>query len=105
MSEEEIEQKQNYLRTNILDRGYDANEFVNFLIGKKGQEGADISQWTFEDLEIVNKLIFLLFIIQCVNEFISSHNIPNIEINQSENYEQEQINDYISKIFSKEDKF
>lgn len=53
MSEEEIEQKQNYLRTNILDRGYDANEFVNFLVDKKGPDGADVSNWTFEDLQFV----------------------------------------------------
>ena len=34
MAEEEndplIEEKQNYLRQNILDRGYDGNAFANF---------------------------------------------------------------------------
>ena len=29
------EQKQNYLRQNILERGYDGNTFANFLIQKK----------------------------------------------------------------------
>ena len=35
MEEKEQEEKQNYLRQNILDKGYDANEFVSFLISKR----------------------------------------------------------------------
>jgi hypothetical protein len=37
------EEKQNFLRENILDKGYDVNEFVSFLKSKKGEEGADIA--------------------------------------------------------------
>ena len=65
MSEEEIEFKQNYLRTNILDKGYDGNEFLNFLIGKKGQEGADVNKWTIEDLHIVIIFSFYIHILVC----------------------------------------
>ena len=44
-----------FLRENILDKGYDANEFLSFLIQKKGgEDGADINQWTMEDLYDVN---------------------------------------------------
>ena len=54
MSEEGIIKKQMFLRENILDKGYDANEFLSFLIQKKGgEDGADINQWTMEDLYIV----------------------------------------------------
>ena len=36
------EEKQNYLRKNILDKGYDANEFINYIENKKGEEGKNI---------------------------------------------------------------
>ena len=32
------EEKQNYLRVNILEKGYDAEDFVAFLTTKKGEE-------------------------------------------------------------------
>ena len=65
MSEKEQEEKQNYLRQNILDKGYDANEFVSFLISKKGEAASDISNWSMKDLHLV------------VQEFISIHKNEN----------------------------
>ena len=60
------EEKQNFLRENILDKGYDTNMFVEFLMGKKGEEGADVGNWSMNDLQLV------------VKEFISMHsNINN----------------------------
>ena len=53
-----IEEKQNFLREKILDKGYDTSQFVQFLTEKKGEDGADVANWTMEDL------------IQVVNEFI-----------------------------------
>ena len=53
------EEKQNFLRENILDQGYDVNMFVEFLIGKKGEDGADVGNWSMRELQLV------------VNEFIS----------------------------------
>ena len=53
------EEKQNFLRENILEKGYDTNMFVDFLMGKKGEEGADVGNWSMNDLKLV------------VNEFIS----------------------------------
>ena len=53
MEEKEQEEKQNYLRQNILDKGYDANEFVSFLISKKGEAASDISNWSMKDLHVV----------------------------------------------------
>jgi len=53
MSEEnpETEEKQNYLKEHILDKGYDANEFTSFLISKKGEGGDDILNWSLQDLK------------------------------------------------------
>ena len=55
------EEKQNFLREKILEKGYDTNEFVQFLTDKKGPDGADVSNWVMDDLILV------------VNEFIKKH--------------------------------
>ena len=49
------EEKQNFLRETILDKGYDVNQFVQFLIDKKGEGGADVAVWSMYDLQIVVK--------------------------------------------------
>ena len=49
------EEKQNFLRETILEKGYDTNQFVQFLIDKKGENGADVGVWTMSDLKIVVK--------------------------------------------------
>ena len=49
------EEKQNFLRETILEKGYDTNQFVQFLIDKKGENGADVAVWTMPDLKIVVK--------------------------------------------------
>ena len=71
------EEKQNYLRENILDKGYDTNEFVDFLKSKKGEEGADVANWTMEDLKEV------------VQEFINKAKNPNENENKEENQPKE----------------
>ena len=56
MSEDEtMEEKQNFLRETILEKGYDVNQFIEFLIGKKGEGGADIAVWSMSDLRNVVK--------------------------------------------------
>jgi len=45
-----IEDKQNFLRENILKKGYDGYEFQQFLENKKGNEGANIENWDMSDL-------------------------------------------------------
>ena len=71
------EEKQNFLRENILDKGYDPNIFVDFLIGKKGEDGADVGNWSMRDLQLV------------VNEFISmqsnAYNSPQGQSNMDNN--------------------
>ena len=72
MSEEEIQEKQNYLRQNIMDAGYDTQAFVEFLIDKKGEAGADVANWSLPDLKNV------------VQEFISLNNGNGNNNNQQE---------------------
>ena len=74
------EEKQNFLRENILEKGYDANLFVEFLIDKKGEEGADVGNWTMNDLQKV------------VKEFISLQNNNNNKINSSQEAKNQEIN-------------
>ena len=72
--DKETQEKQNYLRVNIMDAGYDANAFVEFLMGKKGEDGADVGNWSLPDLKNV------------VQEFIAIQNNNNIQ--QEENKEE-----------------
>ena len=50
-----IEEKQGFLRETILNKGYDVNQFIQFLTDKKGEEGADVSNWSMHDLQTVVK--------------------------------------------------
>ena len=87
--DDELEKKQTFLRTNILEKGYDAEEFMNFLQSKKGEMGLDLNNWNLDELDIA------------VKEFISSLDKDNILINpQNINKEEEnqknneEINNY-----------
>ena len=60
MSDSDEQQKQLFLRENILDKGYEAEDFVSYLTSKKGEEGINLNNWSLEELKSV------------VNEFISS---------------------------------
>ena len=44
------EEKKNYLRTQILGKGYDKDDFLKFLMNKKGEIGLDIDNWEIIDL-------------------------------------------------------
>ena len=53
-----IEEKQKFLRENILDEGYDANEFLEFISNKRGEDEVDLDNWTMEELNsVVNEFI------------------------------------------------
>ena len=72
------EQKQNYLRENILDKGYEAEDFVTYLTSKKGDEGINLGNWSLEELKSV------------VQEYISNNPLNNKQeaennINQANN--------------------
>ena len=83
MEDSEQIEKQNFLRKNILEKGYDVSQFVSFLKSKKGEAGSDISNWSMPDLYDV------------VKEFISQ-NLPNQQIDsqpqQTQPLTQSQLN-------------
>ena len=77
MEDASQEEKQNFLRENILNKGYNVNEFVDFLRTKKGEEGEDISNWSMVDLYEV------------VQEFVSKNSAPTEtkpQLSQSNTY-------------------
>ena len=49
----DIEYKQEFLRSEILNSRYDPNVFLEFLISKKGENGSDLSLWDMNELYIV----------------------------------------------------
>ncbi len=73
------EEKQNYLRENILDKGYEAEDFVSFLIQKKGDDGVDLSNWSLNELKFT------------VQEYIFSHPIKDNSQIQNQNQNQNNI--------------
>ena len=85
--EDDIEQrqkeKQNYLRKKILEKNLDSEKFVEFLEEKKGEEGADISNWTMDDLKSV------------VKEFYQINNIPLEELEDKDDKDKEDKIDFI----------
>ena len=60
---EDLPTKQAYLRENVLEKGYDAEEFMTFLQMKKPDEGLDLNNWSMDEL------------INAVNEFIADKNL------------------------------
>ena len=72
MSDETIQEKQTYLINEIIKKGYDAQEFSEFLSELKGEEKIDLEYWTMEELQ------------NAVNSFRQSKN-KNNEKNEIEN--------------------
>jgi len=76
--EEDIQNKQAYLRENVLEKGYDADEFMEFLQEKKGENGLDLNTWTMKELT------------KAVTDFINKKD--------NENEQGEEINTNMNKI-------
>jgi hypothetical protein len=51
--ESEREQKQNFLRENILEKNYDPETFLKYLSDIKGDDAGDVDVWTFDELKKV----------------------------------------------------
>jgi hypothetical protein len=57
-SEEDIQQKQNIIQTQIIDRNYDKNQFFDFCLFSKPENGDDLSNWSISDLnEVISQFI------------------------------------------------
>ena len=58
MTEDLTEQKQIYLRENISEKGLNGQEFMDFMVKLKGENGTDISQWSLEEIKMVINIIY-----------------------------------------------
>ena len=76
MSDED-HQKQIYLRENILDKGYDGEDFASFLISKKGEEGVNLKNWSLDELKSAVQE-FIIIQSQKLNQINSIQNNYNI---------------------------
>ena len=74
--DDELSEKQAFLRENILDKGYDAEEFMKLLQTKKGEIGLDLGTWSMEELQ------------EAVNEF-TKENEDNEETESEEEIEED----------------
>ena len=45
-----LNEKQTFLRENILEKGYDPEDFMKLLQTKKGDQGLDLASWSMEEL-------------------------------------------------------
>ena len=48
-----LEEKQQYLNSEIIQQGYDGNEFSAFISSIRGEQQVDLDTWSFEDLQTV----------------------------------------------------
>ena len=82
---ESIEEKQLFLRNEIIDQGYNPEAFSNYMGSLRGENGLDLETWSFQDLQKV------------VNDFksqMAQHQQNQTEMppqqNEFQNQEQEQ---------------
>ena len=90
------EEKQNYLRENILDKGYDAEDFVTFLTSKKQgdeDEGVDLGNWSLNELKMV------------VQQYILTHPIPKAKVENNIQPTTQQYNPLQNPISSQNSNF
>ena len=67
-----LEEKQNYLRNEIIEKGYSPDEFANLLIKEKGDNASDLNLWSSEDLQRI------------VKQFQDSQNMEKLDFQKEE---------------------
>lgn len=82
---DDTEKMQLYLRENILNKGYDAEEFMNFLKSKKGDNALDLRNWDKYELE---KAVTQFIALKKLNSKINLPQRPNLNNDKSDNTNQ-----------------
>jgi hypothetical protein len=80
MEDDDLNAKQTFLRENILEKGYDAEDFMKLLQNKKGESGLDLLSWTMSELK------------DAVREFVSDKGPEYVPFVEEENNETNEIN-------------
>ena len=58
MEEETLEEKQKFLRENILEKGHDPEKFIEYLTMKKGKDEININNWSLQEIEtMINEFL------------------------------------------------
>ena len=73
MENNTTEIKQNYLRNEILDAGYDGDDFSEYIDSNYNEKGLNVENWTFEELK------------DCVEKYKKSKLENNPELNNNNN--------------------
>ena len=96
---DDLEAKQQYLRSEIIDQGYNPEIFSTYMGNIRGEEGLNLENWTFSDLQQVVSQFKLEFAqyqqqqqAEIQNEYSNNLNNQNVE----EVHEQQDI-DYSIK--------
>lgn len=71
-----LEEKQQYLNSEIIQQGYDGNEFSNFISSVRGEQQVDLDTLSFEELQTV--------VAQLKAQFQKNQENPNQKENQNE---------------------
>ena len=84
---EDIETKQDYLRSQILDKGYNEEKFSEYLTEIAGDKGLDLENWTLEELSQV------VYTFQSNNEIENPEQVQeNVKIPKEEQEKNENMN-------------
>ena len=88
MEDDDLNAKQTFLRENILEKGYDAEDFMRLLQSKKGESGLDLISWTMKELkEAVKEFTQDKPLENEGSPYIEEEKIDN-KIHEIENYEE-----------------
>jgi len=95
IEEDELTAKRELLRTEILDKNYDQNEFIEFCLNKK-ENGDDLGNWTLSELTEVIKE----FINKTKEKNENNSEKTNTSLNQTEGNQEEIKKENIEKMES-----
>jgi len=84
-----LEEKQQYLNSEIIQQNYDGNEFSAFISSIRGEQQVDLDTWSFEDLQAVVAQFKAQYQQKQDNqENQNEQNVNNEEQNQNQAYEE-----------------
>ena len=95
---EDLIKKQNFLKSEIIDQGFNPEDFTNYLREVKGEEGMNLESWKFEELQHEN-LNYKKFLKEKEKLENQIKNIENVPINNNNDFE---INNNNNFLFEKE---
>ena len=101
-NDNDVKEKQEFLRIHILEKGYDADEFMEFLETLKGEKGLKIENWSKNDLiQAVQQFTKMNENIGNKNQ-INNNNIEKNNIKEEINDEENIVNNNINHLLEQE---